>query len=154
MSVPAVVDEVESLSLKITINNHHIFFAIGPFVIPQNAPNAVPILKLFEFLVLCRVLKLYQNALPLFETVELVLPDLQLLSHRCETLITAQPEKVADFDLFELLKVRLIHVCADLVLKSGSPQPLRIDVMRLFVDATLLGGYRLLLFALRVQVRL
>ena len=100
MSVPAVVDEVESLSLKITINNDDIFFAIGPFVIPQNAPNAVPVLKLFEFLVLRRILKLYQNALPLFETVELVLPDLQLLSHRCETLISTQSEQVADFDLF------------------------------------------------------
>ena len=85
------------MSLELFVNDCHILVVLIPFIAPQPASNLMPLFIVFELSMLGRLLKFNQNSIPLLQAVLLVLPDLELLSHRGETLLTTQAEKTPDF---------------------------------------------------------
>ena len=106
-----IVDKLKCLALKLPVNHHNILFANCPFVIPQDASNAIFVLELLKLCVKGDALKFDKHAVPLLQTIELVLPDLELLCYRCETLLLAEAKQITNVNWFHLFKVVGIDAC-------------------------------------------
>lgn len=104
-SVFVVVDKLECLPLKLSVNNDDVLFAHSPLVIPKNASNSIFVLELFELRVEGRPLELDEDAVPLLQAVEFILPNLQLLGHTRQTLLFAESKQIANVHSFHFFEV-------------------------------------------------
>lgn len=104
-SVFVVVDKLECLTLKLPVNDDDILFAHSPLVVPKNAANSIFVLELFELSVEGRPLELDENAVPLLQAVEFILPYLQLLGHTRQTLLFAESKQIANVDSLHFFEV-------------------------------------------------
>jgi len=140
-----IVDELEGLPLELAIDYDHVLLSKRPLVVPQDARDAVPILELLKLGVKGLPFELYEHAVPLLQAVELVLPNLQLLRHRCQALLLAQVKQVADIDGLELFEVASIDIGSFSVPERLDFLLLCLVVVLLLNQSALLRGHRLVL---------
>ena len=86
----AIVVEFNDLLFVFFIDDCDIFVLIDPLVVPQKTMNIVPVLEVFELIVLILPFEYHEHAIPGCETVKLGLPDFQLLPHRGQALLPRQ----------------------------------------------------------------
>ncbi len=64
-----IVDKLKCLALELPINHNDILFANCPFVIPQDASNAIFVLELLKLSVKGNALKFDKHTVPFLQTV-------------------------------------------------------------------------------------
>lgn len=72
------------------VDHDDVVFVYAPIRTPQPALDVVLVLVDFEIFMLLLIFELYQHAFSGLKTVKFILPDLQLLRHRVESLITTE----------------------------------------------------------------
>ena len=93
-----IVDKLKCLTLKLPVNHNDILFTNSPFVIPQDASDAIFVLEFLKLSVKGDALEFDKHTVPFLQAIELVLPDLELLRHRCKTLLLAEAKQITNVD--------------------------------------------------------